>query len=164
MAARYLVAVALTASIAMAALACDASEDGDGAAAPASASGALATVDVGGVLAAVEVIERADLHDQNRVLALPETTAVHPAWLGQALRARTATAIVDWPAEVQDRVDAFLEALDPYIAALEADDLQAARATVKEAHNAYHALTGRAFEVLAEMAGLAGDSGGDHHH
>ena len=164
MAARYLVAVALTASIATAALGCDASEDGDGAAAPGAASGALATVGVGGVLAAVEVIERADFHDQNRVLALPETTAVHPAWLGQALRARTATAIVDWPAEVQDRVDAFLEALEPYIAALEADDLQAARATVKEAHNAYHALTGRAFEVLAEMAGLAGDSGGDHHH
>ena len=162
MARRSLVPAALAVAIAVAALACDASENEGGSGAPAS--GAPATVDVGGVLAAVEVIERADLHDQNRVLALPETTAVHPAWLGQALRARTATAIVDWPAGVQDRADAFLAALEPYIAALEADDLPAARATVKEAHNAYHALTGRAFEVLAELAGLAGDSGGDHHH
>ena len=154
---RSLVALALAAAVAVATLACDASENDGG-------PGATATVDAGGVLAAVEVIERADLHDQNRVLALPETTAVHPAWLGQALRARTATAIVDWPAGVRDRADAFLAALEPYIAALEADDLQAARATVKEAHNAYHALTGRAFEVLAELAGLAGDPGGDHHH
>lgn len=158
---RSLVAVALTAASAVAALACAASGNGDGAGAPAS--GTVATVDVGGVLAAIEVIERADLHHQNQVLALPETAAIHPAFLGRALRARTATAIVDWPERVQDRVDAFLEALDPYVAALAADDLRAARATVKEAHDAYHALTGRAFEVLAELAGLAGDPGGDHH-
>lgn len=162
MSGRPLAAAALIVAVATAALACDPSENDGGSEAPAP--GMAATVDVAGVLAAVEVIERADLHDQNRVLSLPETTAVHPAWLGQALRARTAAAIVDWPAGVQDRVDAFLAALEPYIAALEADDLAAARATVKEAHNAYHALTGRAFEVLAEMAGLAGDSGGDHHH
>ena len=158
---RPLAALALTPALAVAALACSAPDEGDGAG--SAASGMIAEVDVGGVLAAIEVIERADLHDQNRVLALPGTTAIHPAWLGAVLRARTATAIVDWPAPVQDRVDAFLAALEPYIAALDADDLQGARATVKEAHDAYHALTGRAFEVLAELAGLAGDSGGDHH-
>lgn len=158
---RPLAALALTAALASAALACAAPEEGDGAG--SSAPGMAAEVDVGGVLAAIEVIERADLHHQNQVLALPETTAIHPAWLGAALRARTATAIVDWPAPVQDRADAFLAALRPYIAALEADDLEEARAAVKEAHNAYHALTGRAFEVLAELAGIEGDSGGDHH-
>ncbi len=156
---RILLALLLAPALACASLACS----GDGTAGEEPPSETGAAPDVGGVLAAIEVIEGADLHGQNQALKLPETTAIHPAWLGPVLRARTATVIVEWPHAVRDRVDAFLAALEPYVAALEADDLEAARAAVAKAHNAYHALTGGAYDVLAELAELTGDSGGGHH-
>ncbi len=71
--------------------------------------------DVGAVLAATEVLERAEFHHQYEVLAVSNTPAINPAWLGRVSNARTAVAVVDWPHNVQKHAHAFLEASESII-------------------------------------------------
>ena len=102
--------------------------------------------DVGAVLAATEVLERAEFHHQYEVS-----------------NARTAVAVVDWPHNVQKHAHAFLEASEGYVAALNADDLEAAIVTVSSTHHAFHALTGAAYIALAEEVGLKAAEGHTDH-
>ncbi len=119
--------------------------------------------DVGAVLAATEVLERAEFHHQYEVLAVSNTPAINPAWLGRVSNARTAVAVVDWPHNVQKHAHAFLEASEGYVAALNADDLEAAIVTVSSTHHAFHALTGAAYIALAEEVGLKAAEGHTDH-
>ncbi len=119
--------------------------------------------DVGAVLAAVEVLERAEFHHQEEVLNASDEPAINPAWLGRVRNARTAVAVVDWPHEVQELADTFLETSEHYVMALDADDLAMAQEAISPAHNAFHALAGGAYEALAAQAGIGGGGhGGDH--
>jgi hypothetical protein len=120
--------------------------------------------DVGAVLAAVEVLERAEFHHQEETLTVSDSPAINPAWLGRVRNARTAVAVVDWPHDVQALADTFIEASQHYVAALDADDLDMAMAMVSPTHNAFHALTGGAYAALAEQAGLEAGEGHDDDH
>jgi len=120
--------------------------------------------DVGAVLAAVEVLERAEFHHQEEMLTVSSSPAINPAWLGRVRNARTAVAVVEWPHDVQELADTFLSASEHYVAALDGDDLDAAMATVTPAHNAFHALTGGAYAALAEQAGIMAAEGHSDDH
>ncbi len=123
-----------------------------------------ATVDVGAMLAALDILGAAELHHMNTTL-VQEGGEIAPAWLGRLRNARTAVAVVDWPEELHELVADFLEQSLHFEEALAEDDAVRAAETVTPAHGAFHALSGAGFALLAEQAGMSSaehDDDDDH--
>ena len=119
-----------------------------------------ATADVGGMLAALDILGSAQLHHMHKML-VQEGGGIEPAWLGSLRNARTAVAVVDWPEGLHEMVADFLEQSMHFEEALAEDDVARAAETVVPAHGSFHVLSGAGFTFLAEQAGLtAGEHGG----
>ncbi len=122
-------------------------------------------VDHGAILAALNTLELSELHHVN-VMLVSDEPMIDPTWLAPLRHARTATAITQWPEELQAAADEFLEKSVPLEMALAEDDLEAASAVATEAHAAWHLLKDPAYEYLADAAGFdaAAESHDDDGH
>jgi hypothetical protein len=122
-----------------------------------------ATTDHAAVLAALNTLEVANLHHVEATL-IGEDPAIDPAWLGPIVHARTATALIQWPEELHEAAESFLEHSMPLVMALEADDLEAASEAAPAAHEAWHLLKDPGFAYLAEVSGTEAASDGHADH
>lgn len=111
--------------------------------------------DAGAMLAALDILESAELHAVELAL-IEEDATIDPEWLGRLRNARIAIAVIDWPEELQEPAQAFLDQSMPLETALAEDDAEAAGAVVTATHSAFHALNSAGFDFLAEQAGVAG--------
>jgi hypothetical protein len=122
-----------------------------------------APVDVGAMLAALDVLGSAELHIMEQTL-VQQGGEIEPAWLGGLRNARTAVGVIDWPEELHQMVANFLEQSMHFEEALAEDDAVRAAQTVTPAHGAFHVLSGAGFAFLAERAGtMAGEHADDDH-
>jgi hypothetical protein len=123
-----------------------------------------AAVDVGAMLASLDILGSAGLHHMEMTLTV-EGGGIEPAWLGSLRNARTAVAVIDWPEPLHELAEAFLAQSMPFEMALADDDAGQAAETVTPAHGAFHALSGAGFAFLAEQAGMsAAEHDGDSDH
>jgi hypothetical protein len=152
---RYLsIVLLLIATGALLLVACDDDDD---------AESHEATVDVGAMLAALDILDGAELHHMQEAL-VQEGGAIEPAWLGSLRNARTAVAVIAWPKELHEAVADFLEQSMHFEEALAEDDAVRAAETVTHAHGAFHVLSGAGFSFLAEQAGLLNAEHNDDDH
>ncbi len=119
--------------------------------------------DVGAMLAALDILGSTGLHHMNLML-VEEGATIDPAWLGKLRNTRTAIAVVEWPEELHEAAQAFLDASMPLEMALADDDAAAAGEVVTEAHGAFHSLSGAGFGFLAERAGTSASHDEDDDH
>jgi hypothetical protein len=147
--------IAATAAIA---LACSDSDDGT-----AAAGADHAHTDNVGLLAALSTLADGNLHHVETTL-IGDDAEIDPTWIAPLLNARTATAIVTWPEELQEASENFLADSMPLLMALQADDLEAAAAAAPKAHASWHLLRDPGYAYLAEAAGTGamGDDGHAH--
>ena len=111
---------------------------------------------VGQVIAAVAMLDSSGFHQMDEAI---DAGTVPPGSLGRVRRARLVTAAVSWPAPLQDSARRLQGHLGDLLVALQAEDLQAAKAPMHEAHELEHDLSNAAYAWLGELGSLAGGSG-----
>lgn len=129
----------------------------EGAAEEASHTDAL---DVGAMLAALDILNSAEIHHMD-VMLTGDAPEIDPAWLGSLGNARTAVGVVPWPEQLHERVEDFLTESAVLEAAFREDDVVAATGVITATHTAFHVLSVEGFGLLAEHAGM-GSGATDH--
>lgn len=119
--------------------------------------------DNGDILAALATLDAASLHHIENTL-INDEPAIDPTWIGPLRNARTAVALIEWPEELHDASQAFLDESVPLLEALEADDLEGAAAVATTAHTAWHLLKDPGYAYLAEQAGTGSGGGESEEH
>jgi hypothetical protein len=117
---------------------------------------------IGGVIAAVTVLDTAGLHGMDESLAAGDLKA---GFLGAARRARLVAVATAWPAELAPVAKELTEHLTDLQAALEKEDVKAAATAAHEAHDGGHDLSAAVNGWLAKMGGTTaslGGAAGDH--
>lgn len=131
-----LLALAVTAVLALAFAACGGDDDADA----EGSSAELATVQEQAtkaqVLAAMTVFRVEGLHDIDD--AAQKASEIEAGWSGQVGRMHTAMRSVQWPQELKAAADSLTVALAELKAALDEDDLEAVKELSAEAHQQWH--------------------------
>jgi hypothetical protein len=115
------------------------------------------------ILAVLTTLTDANLHHVEGTLTGAEP-AIDPAWLAPIERARTAVALITWPADLSHPAQAFLDDSATLLDALSDDDVEAAAEVVPQAHASWHLLRDPGYAYLAAQAGVAMGASADHDH
>ena len=92
--------------------------------------------DAFGVAMAQYVMDTAGFHDMDEVLN--ETKAVDPAYLSAVNRVRKVVAQAPWPEALHEKSESFVNVLDEFAAALDADNGEEAATLATEVHEVQH--------------------------
>jgi outer membrane murein-binding lipoprotein Lpp len=103
---------------------------------------------VADLTAGTYLLDNAGLHAIDE--GLQEADEIDASYLGVIQRIRGVVAATPWPEELQAQATALVETMDSLAAALEADDLEAARAGATETHEVQHEFSHAVGEWLAE--------------
>jgi hypothetical protein len=116
-----------------------------------------------GLLAALTYIDNVGFHGiaMNLTGASPK---IDRNWAGLIRNARTAVAVMIWPAEIQGMAERFATAAGQLAAALDQRDTDATSNPAKELHVSYHALSDAGWGYLAKIAGIPEDRPPHHGH
>lgn len=106
---------------------------------------------VAGTMAAIDLIDSAGFHDMAQDLA--EATEINPRYASKVTNVLAATLVADWPEDIAGEVEAFAADLDALKTALEAEDLEGARAAGEAVHDTQHDLSVGAYAWLAGQSG-----------
>jgi len=155
--------------VAVAALAIACSDSDDDPTTTAAADGeemTHASADNVAMLAVLATVADANLHTVENAL-IAEDAEIDPTWIAPITHARTAAALIEWPEELHEAAQNFLDDSEPLLMALEADDLEGAAAVASQAHSSWHLLRDPGYAYLAEQAGTGSmadmaDDGHDH--
>lgn len=116
-----------------------------------------------GLLAALTYIDNVGFHGiaMNLTGATPK---IDRNWSGLIRNARTAVAVIVWPADIQGMAERFTTAAGQLAAVLDQRDTDAASDPAKELHVSYHALSDAGWDHLAKSAGIPEDGTPHHGH
>ena len=116
-----------------------------------------------GLLAALTYIDNVGFHGiaMNLTGASPK---IDRNWASLIRNARTAVAVIIWPAEIQGMAERFTAAAGQLAAALDQRDTDATSNPAKELHVSYHALSDAGWGYLAKSAGIPEDGTPHHGH
>lgn len=116
-----------------------------------------------GLLAALTYIDNVGFHGiaMNLTGASPK---IDRNWASLIRNARTAVAVMIWPAEIQGMAERFTAAAGQLAAALDQRDTDATSNPAKELHVSYHALSDAGWGYLAKSAGIPEDGTPHHGH
>lgn len=98
-------------------------------------------------LAAVDIVDAAGFHGISEDLA--EATEVNTRLAARVHNVQVAVEAAVWPSDLQSDVDAFVAALESLHEAIEAEDLEAARAASAAVHDVQHGFSGGWYDWLA---------------
>ncbi len=115
------------------------------------------------LIVATNLLDTADFHLIDE--SINEQNTIQPEFLGMVRRLQPLLAATAWPEEFQDKAKAFQDTLEAFAAALEADDLEAAKPLAAQAHEQQDDLSSA---VRAWLAGEGGEAEhgeeGEHDH
>ena len=155
--------VMLAALLALTALAAACSDDpNDSDTAKATTDEDRANAEAGAMIAALNVLDGAELHHINLAL-VGDDPAIDPAWLGAVRNSRTAVGAIAWPEDLHELVDAYHASSATFEAALADDDVAAAAEIVGQTHADFHALSVAGWDQLASIAGTTASGHGNDH-
>ena len=100
------------------------------------------------VVLSTYLLDNAGLHEIDEGLQTAEE--IDPSYLGAIRRIRGVVAAAPWPDELQEQATGLVETMDALAAALEADDLEAARTAAEEVHSIQHDFSHAVGEWLVE--------------
>jgi hypothetical protein len=149
--------VAVIAALTVACSDSDNGDDGDN-----GDDAAHASADNVAILSVLSTVSDANLHHVETTLN-GDDPAIDPTWIAPIVHARTAAALIEWPEELHDAAQAFLDDSMPLLMALQEDDVEGAVAVSTQAHTSWHLLRDPGYAYLAEQAGTAAMSGDDGH-
>ncbi len=118
------------------------------------------TAALGGMLAALSILDSTGLHDIDETLNATPPGEIDARWLGRVQHAQIAVAAASWPAELQSDANALTVTLGELAAELEADSPATAAPIATRAHDEGHDFSGAGWAALAEAAGV--DMGAGH--
>lgn len=99
------------------------------------------------ILATETVFRVDDMHGLNGEISA--ATELDPNWQGRVTRMRRATVSVAWPDSLKDMATTLVDKLTVLETAIKDEDLDAAKASVPEAHDAWHELDYDAYAYIA---------------
>ncbi|MGE3960104.1 MAG: hypothetical protein AB7F65_00310 [Dehalococcoidia bacterium] len=111
----------------------------------------------GAMLAALVYVDTAGFHGMDEALN-GGSPAIEASWLGATRRALASAQVVAW-GDLQPAADTFIGDATTLLAALEADDLEAAALAAVAVHESQHALSHDAYHALGELS-AADDAAG----
>lgn len=118
------------------------------------------TAALGGMLAALSILDGTGLHGIDETLNATPPGAIDAQWLGRVQHAQIAVATATWPAELQSGAEALVVTLGELAAKLGDDDGAGAAPLATRAHDEGHDVSGAGWAALAETAGV--DTGAGH--
>lgn len=159
---RGVLAACAAAAIVLTAAACGDDDDVDGSssAQQGDVDAITARVQRNEVLLALKVIGDLPLHDMD--VAINEQGEAGSRDLPNARTAVRYLALTDWPSELEGDVAALQEAATALVRALDAGDLEAAKAPVTELHESWHEFANEAWAAVGE--GLPAEAGIESSH
>ncbi len=116
------------------------------AAAPGEATGAT---DVYPVVLTLYELDNAGFHGMDETLN--EEGVIDPSYVGRVLRVERLMAVTPWAEPFQPQVAAFRQTLNDFAAALESDDVEAAKPLSAQVHEEQHDLSHDVGEWVAEQ-------------
>ncbi len=152
-------ALLLAGSLAFAACGDDDDADGENAMTPIATTNPTAAL--GGMLAALSILDSTGLHDIDETLNATPPGAIDAQWLGRVQHAQIAVATATWPVELQSDAEALAATLGELAAKLDDDDGAGASPLATRAHDEGHGFSGAGWGALAEAAGVETGAGHD---
>jgi hypothetical protein len=114
------------------------------------------------LIGALNTLSATPLHDIDE--QLQAATEIPAGIAGDVTTARQVASAVAWPSELQEGSGNLVTHLEALEAALEADDLEAAKTEAVASHDAWHDFSGAAYAHIAGEEPPAHDEeGGDEH-
>lgn len=112
------------------------------------------TSDIASQLVVLSIIDAAEFHAIDEELNKAGGGEIDPEWLGKVRNGQIAVASIEWPEELAEQAEVFLDAAQQLSITLEADDPALAAAPAKAAHDGWHELSANGWDVLAAEAGV----------
>lgn len=124
-------------------------------------AGKLVSVSPHGMMAismgAIDIVDSSGFHDMAKELA--EATEINPRLAGKVGKALTVATVAAWAEDVHEPLDTLLADLETLKAALEAGDLDGARAAAEAVHDSQHDFSVAVYAWLGTQQGMAYDAG-----
>lgn len=112
------------------------------------------TSDVAGQLTVLSIIDAVGFHAIDEELNKAGGGEIDPQWLGKVRHGQIAVASIEWPDDLAQQVEEFLDAAQQLAIALEADDPALGAVPAKAAHEGQHELSTDGWDTLAADAGV----------